>query len=99
MEFEFIIGAVIVISVLIVIFVIIANNKLRKEKDLKKSEEIKDKSHEVEVLKLTVEKEKLQTELNQMKAPKHIYCKYCGTKNDADAKRCFKCGVGIEEDF
>lgn len=92
-----IIGVSVVLFVSVFIFAIIKNKQVKKERREKRKEDLEIKSQEVEMLKLTVEKEKLQAELDEMKAPKFVYCKYCKTKNDADAKRCFKCGVGFEE--
>jgi len=92
-----IIGVAVVLFVGVLIFAVIKNKQVKRERREKRKEDLEIKTQEVEMLKLSVEKEKLQAELNEMKAPKFVYCKYCKTKNDANAKRCIKCGVGFEE--
>lgn len=88
--------AVIVILIAVVVFFIVKNAKQKRQEN-EKSQKRKEKEEEVEDLKLTVEKEKLKQELDNITAPKFVYCKYCGTKNDADAKHCIKCGVGFDD--
>lgn len=90
-----IIIAVIALIVIAIVMVLILKSKTKVQPRV--NEVLQQKSDEVAGLKLDVEKEKLQNELNEMKAPKHFYCKYCGAKNDINATRCSKCGVGVEE--
>ena len=92
-----IIGVAVALFMAVLVFALIKNKQVKKERREKRKEALEIKSDEVEMLKLSVDKEEIQAKLNEMKAPKFVYCKYCKTKNDADAKRCFKCGVGFEE--
>ena len=92
-----VIGVAFILFMGVLVFALIKNKQVKKERREKRREDLEIKTQEVEMLKLSVEKEKLQAELNEMKAPKFVYCRYCKTKNDAGAKRCFKCGVGFEE--
>lgn len=89
--------AIVMVAFIILALVMYAFLKSRTKVQPRVNEKLQQKSDEVAGLRLDVEKEKLQTELNQMKAPKYFYCKYCGAKNDANATRCSKCGVGVDE--
>ncbi len=52
---------------------------------------------EITGLKAEYEKEKLKSEIKDLKK-KPVYCRYCGAKNDADATKCFNCGAIITGD-
>lgn len=89
--------AIVVLAIIILAVVMYIILKSRTKVQPRVNEKLQQKSDEVAGLRLDVEKEKLQNELNQMKAPKYFYCKYCGAKNDINATRCSKCGVGVDE--
>ena len=89
--------AIVVLAIVILAVVMYAILKSRTKVQPRVNEKLQQKTDEVAGLRLDVEKEKLQNELNQMKAPKYFYCKYCGAKNDINATRCSKCGVGVDE--
>lgn len=91
------IAAIVLFAIVILAVVMYVILKSLTKVQPRVNEKLQQKNDEVAGLRLDVEKEKLQNELNQMKAPKYFYCKYCGAKNDINATRCSKCGVGVDE--